>query len=104
MNSRRIIAILIGLLLATFGITSSAAVAAKAATTVPAHQATVMGVTSSGRIFNLAKPPSWLNRIPSFADSIINRQINFWRMLKSAARMNSVLMTGTDKHSLEIGR
>lgn len=59
-NSRRIMAILGGLLLAAFGITSSTAVTAKAATTAPASRATAMGVTSSGQIINLERPPSWL--------------------------------------------
>jgi hypothetical protein len=60
MNSRRITAILIGLLLAAFGITTSATVTAKAATTAPGHQATIIGITSSGQIINLEKPPAWL--------------------------------------------
>jgi hypothetical protein len=57
---RQISAILGGLLLAAFGIISAAAVTAQAAVIAPAHQVTEMGVTSSGQIFNLEKPPSWL--------------------------------------------
>lgn len=59
-NSRRVIVILAGLLLAASGIMTSAAVTARAATAAPARQATPMGITSSGRVFNLLKPPSWL--------------------------------------------
>lgn len=65
-NSRNIIASLGGLLLVALAITpftaatANAATAAPAHTAVPARQITVMGVTSSGRIFNLEKPPSWL--------------------------------------------
>lgn len=60
MNSRRIIAFLAGLLLAAFAIQASGTVTARAATTAPASQATAMGVTSSGQLINLEKPPSWL--------------------------------------------
>lgn len=66
MSSRKIIASLSGLLLVALGVTpfasatANAAVAAPARAAVPARQITVMGITSSGRIFNLEKPPSWL--------------------------------------------
>jgi hypothetical protein len=59
-NIRRIIVFLAALLLAAFAVQSSAAGTAKAATIAPARQATAMGVTSSGQIINLEKPPSWL--------------------------------------------
>jgi hypothetical protein len=66
-NSRKIIiASLSGLLLVALGImpftaaTATAATAAPARAATPARQITVMGVTSSGRIFNMEKPPSWL--------------------------------------------
>jgi hypothetical protein len=61
MNSRRIMAYLIGLLLVVaFAATSFTPLSARAATTTLVRQATAMGVTSSGQIINLAKPPSWL--------------------------------------------
>ncbi len=60
MKIRKIIANLSALLLATFAIMSFAAVAANASTAAPAAQEKTMGVTSSGRVFNLSRPPSWL--------------------------------------------
>ncbi len=54
-------ACLTGLLLAVaFATTSLTATPAKAGTASGGRQATIMGITSSGRIINLAKPPSWL--------------------------------------------
>lgn len=60
MNSRKIVVALASLLLSAFAMMPLAAATAKAATTVPARQAAAMGVTSSGQIINLARPPSWL--------------------------------------------
>jgi hypothetical protein len=60
-NRHRIMAYLTGLLLtAAFTAMPFTTMSAKAATTSLGHQATTMGLTSSGRIINMAKPPSWL--------------------------------------------
>ena len=60
MISRRIITILAGLILAVALLPAVSGGAAEASTAAPAHKVAMMGITSSGQIINMQKPPAWL--------------------------------------------